>query len=104
MFTVNVVITPSTDGTPTAGETYSLDCSINGTSDPAATYQWFDGNGALLANSSQLQFSPLRTSDAGIYTCQGTLEDSEVMVEGNATVNVNCKYTVRYHSATVCTH
>jgi hypothetical protein len=103
MFTVSVVITPSTDGTPTAGETYSLDCSINGTSDPAATYQWFDGSGALLANGSQLQFSPLRASDTGIYTCQATLGE-EVVMERNATVNVNCKYTVRYHFATVCTH
>ena len=88
--TVSVVITSSTAGTPTAGETYSLDCSVSGTSDPAATYQWFDGNGTQLVNGSQLQFSPLRASDAGTYTCQATLEG--VVVEGNATVNLNCKH------------
>ena len=86
---VNVVITPSAAGTPTAGETYSLDCSVSGTSS-SATYQWFDNNGTHLANTSQLQFSPLRASDAGVYTCRATVEG--VVLEGSATVNVNRKY------------
>ena len=86
---MNVVITPSAAGTPTAGETYSLDCSVSGTSN-LATYQWFDNNGTQLANTSQLQLSPLRVSDAGMYTCRATVEG--VMLEGSATVNTNCKY------------
>ena len=88
MFTVSVIII--TVGIPTAGETYSLDCSVSGTFDPSTIYQWFDGNGTQLANGSQLQFSPLRASDAGTYTCQATLEGVEV--EGNTTVNVSRKY------------
>ena len=35
-----VVISPT--GTLTAGQTYSLDCSVSGTTDPV-TYQWFEG-------------------------------------------------------------
>ena len=75
---------------PTAGEIYSLNCSVSGTSDPAATYRWFDGSGTQLVIGSKLQFSPLRASDAGTYTCQATLEG--VVVEENTTVNVNRKY------------
>jgi hypothetical protein len=91
--TVNVVITPSDAGTPIAGETYSLDCSVSGTSNPA-TYQWFDNNSTQLTNINQLQFSPLRASDAGMYTCRATIEGVEL--EGNATVNVNCMYMYLY--------
>jgi hypothetical protein len=87
--TVNVVITPSDAGTPIAGETYSLNCSVGDTSNPA-TYQWFDCNGTQLANINQLQFSPLRASDAGIYTCRATVDGVEL--EGNATVNINRMY------------
>ena len=86
---MNVVITLSIAGTPTAGETYSLNCSVSGTSNPA-TYQWFDNNGSQLANTSQLRFSPLRASDAGMYTCRATVEG--VVLEGSATVDINCKY------------
>ena len=94
---MNVVITPSAAGIPTAGQTYSLDCSVSGTSNPA-TYQWFDSNGTQLANTSQLQFSPLRVSDAGVYTCRATVEGE--VLEGSVTVNINCKYlyTVSYNN------
>ena len=88
LLTVSVIITPSAIGTPVAGETYSLDCSVSGASNPA-NYQWFDNNGTQLANISQLQFSPLRVSDAGMYTCQATVGD--LMLKGSTTVNINCK-------------
>ena len=87
--TVNVyaVITPI--GTPTAGESYSLRCSVSGGDDPA-TYQWFDGNGTQLANTTELQFSPLRASEGGDYTCRATVRG--MVVEEITTVNVSCKY------------
>ena len=87
LLTVNIVITPT--GTPTAGETFSLNCSVTGTDD-SATYQWFDSNGTQLINISQLQFSPLRASEGGAYSCRATVRG--VVVEGTATVTVNCKY------------
>ena len=92
------MITSSAVGTLTAGETFSLNCSVSGTTDPA-TYQWFEGlasNGTQLSNVSQLQFSPLRASDAALYTCQATV--GSVMVEGSATVTVSRKCFYMYTS------
>ena len=69
---VCIVITPTSVGTPTAGQAYSLNCSLTEIND-TVTYQWFKGlpssNGTQLTNTSHLQFSPLRASDAGLYTC-----------------------------------
>lgn len=85
------VIVPSIAGTPTAGETYSLNCSLTGMilADPA-TYQWFDSNGIQLSNTSCLWLSPLLASHAGTYTCQATVRG--VVVENNKTVEVICKF------------
>ena len=80
--------TPSAVGTPTAGETFSLNCSLSGITDPVI-YQWINSNGTQLTNVSQLEFSPLLASHGGLYTCQATL--GGVIVEGNATVEVSRK-------------
>ena len=88
----SVMITPSATGTPTAGEIFSLNCSVSGTTDPV-TYQWFEGpasNGTQLSNVNQLEFSPLLASDAGLYTCQATV--GSVMVEGTVTVEIIRKF------------
>ena len=79
-------------GTPTAGETFSLNCSLSGTTDPV-TYQWINSNGTQLSNVSQLMFSPLLASHVGVYTCQATV--GSVVVEGSATVSISreCFYT-----------
>ena len=101
--TTNITITPS--GSPTAGESYSLECSVRGTSDPV-TFQWLEGppdnrtqlssDGSRTVNSnfsvSQLQFSTLRTSHGGLYTCQTTV--GGVTTEGNTVVVVSCKCTL----------
>ena len=75
-------------GTSTAGQTYSLDCSLTG-ADDTVTYQWLDSNGTQLTNVSQLEFSLLRASDADLYTCRALV--GGVVVMETATVNVNCK-------------
>ena len=80
------MVTPT--GTPTAGETFSLNCSVSGIDDPA-TYQWFDSNGTQLTNTSELQFSPLRASEGGDYTCRAVVRG--VVLEETTTVNVNCE-------------
>ena len=88
----SIMITASALGTPTTGVAYSLDCSINGTTDPA-TYRWFKGpanNGIQLSNTSQLHFSSLKASDAGLYTCRANVEG--VVTEETATVTVSRKY------------
>ena len=100
-FSVSVIITSS--GPPTAGESYTMECSVSGTSDPV-TFQWLEGppdsrtplisDGSRTINSdsslSQLQFSTLRASHGGIYTCQATVRG--VVVEGNTIVEVIRKY------------
>ena len=85
---VSIAVMITSGGTPTAGQNYSLDCSVSGTTDPA-TYQWFDNNGTLLTNTSQLQFSPLLASHAGTYTCRATV--GSVVVESSDMVDINCK-------------
>ena len=87
------MITPSAVGILTAGQTYSLNCSLEltGTTN-TVTYWWFKGsasNGAQLINTSQLQFSSVRASDAGLYTCQATV--GSVAIEETTTVTVSRK-------------
>ena len=98
---VHVVITPT--GTPTAGDTFSLDCSVT-RMDDSAIYQWFDSNGTQLVNISQLQFSPLRASEGGAYTCRATVRG--VVAEGTATITVICKYlqSLTIHLHKLCMH
>ena len=93
-----VTISPSGPSTGTAGETFTLECSadiMTQSDSPSPTFEWFFGptNTSLpsgvtvsdVANSgntytSTLQFSPLRESDPGIYTCR---------LGGNARLAVN---------------
>jgi hypothetical protein len=84
---IGVVITSTS--TLTAGQNYSLGCSVSGTADPA-TYQWFDSNGTQLTSTGQLQFSPLLASHAGTYTCRATV--GSVVVENSVMVDVNCNF------------
>ena len=87
------MITPSAVGVPTAGQTYSLTCSLTGATD-TVIYQWFKGltnNGTLLTNNSQLQFSSLRASDAGLYTCRANVHVMGVAIEDSTTMSINCK-------------
>ena len=88
---MKVNITPS--GLNIAGETYSLECSVNGFE---AIFQWTDEGGVQLTSqdyrristttpfSSQLQFSPLHQTHGGNYTCtanvSGTMESQSTVV------------------------
>jgi hypothetical protein len=87
-------ITPTSVDTPTTGQAYSLNCSLTGPgiTDMAVIYQWFKGlasNGTRLKNTSQLRFSSLRASDAGLYTCRSTV--NSVQIEETATVTISRK-------------
>ena len=78
-------------GISTAGQIYSLNCSVTGTTDPA-TYHWFNSSGIQLTNRRQLQFSPLLASHAGTYTCRATV--GSVVVENSNTLKISCKITL----------
>jgi hypothetical protein len=85
---VSIGVEITSIGSLTAGQNYSLDCSVTETADQA-TYKWFNSNGTLLVNTSQLQFSPLLASHAGNYTCWATV--GSVVVENSDKVEINCK-------------
>ena len=92
---VSLSITTSGVDTLIAGESYSLECSVNGATDQA-TYRWLKGPASSrmqLTNTSWLLFSPLRASDAGPYTCQVIVGTNIIAVEGHYTISpVRRKY------------
>ena len=97
---VSVSVTTIPSGSPTAGETYSLECSatVSGSSD-VPSYQWLvgpsdnrqplNGGSSITINSNMVQFSTLRTSHGGIYTCQVTVGD--LVAETTSTVEIGRK-------------
>ena len=110
---ISVEITPS--DSQTAGETFSLECScsVNGTSD-TPSYQWLVGppnnrtllisGGSLNINSyttsSLLQFTTLRASDGGEYTCQVTV-GGHVTERTTMIVEISRKYHILPHVSTL---
>ena len=85
-----VAITSSpiiSSGTATAGESYSLECTVTVTgSDDQPTITWLMGpmdnmiTSGVVTNGSMstLTFNPLSASHAGTYTCRATLGSIEV--------------------------
>ena len=86
-----------------------MTCVVTAESSPTAI-EWMDSQGGTIVSgdgitlgdvtmednttsSRSLQFSPLRTSHGGQYTCQATV-DSEIM-SGNVDVNVQGELTVK---------
>ena len=100
---VSISVLATSSGSPTAGEPFSLECSLSGTSD-STTFQWLKGpadnmsqltsDDTTAINStssvSQLLFSPLRASHGGLYTCQATIVGGATF-EGSTTLQVNRK-------------
>ena len=108
MYYLDVSITSS--GTATAGESYSLECTVTVTgSDDQPTITWLDNDTEITSTatrmvsgitgsagsgySSTLMFTPLRASDAGTFICRATLgnvassKDVEVAVQGKCEVS-----------------
>ena len=80
---VSVTVSPITaSGTATAGESYSLECTVTVTgSNDQPTITWLMGpmdnmiTSGVMTNGgmSTLTFNPLSASHAGTYTCRATL-------------------------------
>ena len=105
-------ITINSSGDNTAGGSYSLECSvivIGSTLQPTVT--WMDDGVEISSTdttrtvsmtnhsfggyfSTSLSFSPLRASDAGMFTCSATLEDAMNSQSFNVTVQGMCTYSV----------
>ena len=60
-------------GAQIAGEDYTLTCQITGGGTMTPTYRWFRSNSVITGQTSDtLSFSPLKETDSGVYTCEGT--------------------------------
>jgi len=73
----SVVITPI--GIPVAGQSYSLNCSINGAdslSPTSTTYRWYNSSGdpmMSVTTNNLFTFNPLRPYHTGQYICEVTI-------------------------------
>jgi len=111
----------SVEGTPIAGQQYSLNCNItkirSGLSNSfTVTAQWMDSNGQSVistdgsirettTNTDQstihtITFSPLRTSHGGQYTCRGSAQSS-LLVKAT-TVSITQNVTVTSKGYAMC--
>ena len=66
-------------GTPTVGDSYSLNCTVTGADrlNATITYQWFKNNTVVSGKTqSTLSFSSLSLSDAGQYRCDVTVSST----------------------------
>ena len=59
--------------TPTAGQSYTLTCSVSGAS--ITIYQWRKNGMVLPETGPTLSFSPFRLSDTGQYICVVTVNN-----------------------------
>ena len=82
---INVQISGSRE-TPTSGENYALTCNVSGVND-VTMYLWRKNDDILNDQASQiLSFSPLRLSDAGMYTCSITVANVPYSTSQNITI------------------
>ena len=94
--TVDIIITIMPGGDNTAGDVYSLTCSIimisaGLTGQPTVT--WLDPlNNEIIPATSILTFNPLAASHAGTYRCRATLDSGMVTASCNITVQSECYY------------
>ena len=81
----------------TAGENFTLECSVNGTNE-STLYQWSNEQGQpvisdgsiSVTNSTSvsfLHFSPLFQSHQGIYTCNASIAEATESKSFNVSVN-----------------
>ena len=58
--------------TSTAGEDFTLRCNFNSPANlfRAPVVEWLDSDETIVSNSAMLLFTPLKTLNAGRYTCR----------------------------------
>ena len=90
-YTTDISVKIIGSGNTTPGHNTSLTCMVDGLNDnldASVTYQWSKANKTLTqirTVSRDLSFAPLRLSDAGNYTCQVLVSDSNDL---NISINV----------------
>ena len=95
--TTTVTVAVSGDGTPTAGQSYTLTCSVSVAS--VTTYRWRKNVSVIQAETTEmLSFSPLRLSDAARYTCEVTVnsmtltDDEDLVIMSKNSKLLHCAY------------
>ena len=67
-----VVSLTGSGGAQVVGENYRLTCNVTGGVTTESTHRWFRDGTPLNVTSATLSLSPLRETDTGVYTCEGT--------------------------------
>ena len=81
-------------GAQIAGEDYTLTCQVTGGGTMTPTYRWFRNESLLTGQTSNtLAFSPLRETDSGVYTCEGT-RSSITVTSASVRISVVGKFTL----------
>ena len=81
----------------TAGQSLTLECrfSVAANLFTAPSVQWLNSTGDILSNTTNITFSPLLTSDGGVYTCSVTISIPELKISltgvGTTSVTVHSK-------------
>ena len=76
--------------TPTAGQNYTLTCSVTGAENlnSTITYQWTKNDGTVIHTiSNTLFFSTLRISNAGHYICKINISSDYLIQDIDASSN-----------------
>ena len=84
--------------TPTAGQNYTIMCNVLGADNlnSTLTYKWTKSNSSqtlcvLTTNHALFNFSPIKVSDAGNYSCKVNVSSS-YLKESVVVVNSNSKH------------
>lgn len=87
-------------GVPLAGQRYSLTCNIisgsEGLISSTITYKWTKDSSTEQTGSNILEFSPLKLSDGGLYTCEIALNSSALMVNATTSVSYALEVSSKY--------
>ena len=73
------------NGTPTAGESYNLTCSVPQMAN-VITYKWKNNGNILSEIGPTLSLVPLRLSNSGMFACFATVENVTVLATTNLTI------------------
>ena len=93
LFDVTITVT---SGMSTAGQMYTLTCSVDVPGTPSIQWQYSNGSDVTIGDGitvseGVLTFNPLRTSHGGGYTCQATAGMTGVIRTAMQDVTVQSK-------------
>ena len=96
---IQIILTGSDEAKPIAGQSYNLTCNVQEADnlDSNMIYEWIKHEtfNIIGQSSSTLSFSPLRLSDAEVYSCRVTVSsdylDNALTANSSISLNVSSK-------------